>query len=32
MEMAKKTLSGAGKAWNAMALQLQKLLDKKGKK
>lgn len=32
MEMAKKTLSGAGKAWNALAGQVQKLLDKKGKK
>lgn len=32
LAVAKKTLSGAGKAWNSLALQLQKLLDKKGKK
>ena len=29
---AKQTLSAVGKGWNALALQLQKLLDKKGKK
>lgn len=32
LEMARKTLVGLGKAWNATAMQLQKLLDKKAKK
>ena len=32
LQVAKKTLTGVGKAWNALALQLQKLLDKKAKK
>jgi anti-anti-sigma factor len=32
MEMAKKTLSGAGKAWTALALQVQRVLEKKDKK
>jgi anti-anti-sigma factor len=32
LQVAKKTLTGVGKAWNSLAMQLQKLLDKKGKK
>jgi anti-anti-sigma factor len=32
LAVAKKTVTGIGKVWNALAMQLQKLLDKKAKK
>jgi anti-anti-sigma factor len=32
LAVAKKTVTGMGKVWNALAMQLQKLLDKKAKK